>query len=74
MKAALAALAGVGMLVSACATPGATDRYATDLEKMTAECRDRGGILTPRAAATDVRPQTDYACQVTGEPSSRFRD
>ena len=74
MKAALIGLAGVSVLASACATADASDRYATDLERMTAECRDRGGILTPRTAATDIRPQTDYACQVTGEPSSRFRD
>lgn len=63
---ALAAL--VAMTTAACATPpGAapTNSYRTDFDRLAADCRARGGILTPTGATTG-RAETEYACRITG--------
>ncbi|WP_396594707.1 hypothetical protein [Brevundimonas sp. R86498] len=43
--------------------------YAEELNQLTEACRARGGILTPIPGATSGRPQTDYACRITGGAS-----
>lgn len=73
MRAALVSmtvLAGV-MALSACATAGTGTSYQTDLTALTATCDARGGILTPTGMQSG-RPQTDYACKITGGPSGRI--
>ncbi len=39
--------------------------YQQEMDKLETECRDRGGILSPTGGQTG-RPQTDYACKITG--------
>ncbi|WP_029417485.1 hypothetical protein [Brevundimonas bacteroides] len=54
--------------LAACATPSADappNSYRADLDRLTADCRERGGILTPTGATTG-RPETEYACRITG--------
>jgi hypothetical protein len=71
MKRSNALAAGL-LLASAtlggCATaPGdAQNRYTVDLDRLTADCRARGGVLTPNGSATTGRPELDYACRITG--------
>jgi hypothetical protein len=58
-------LAGAG--ATACATaPAGENRYTADLDRLTADCRARGGVLTPNGSATTGRPELDYACRITG--------
>jgi hypothetical protein len=38
------------------------------MDQLEAECRDRGGILSPTGRQTG-RPQTDYVCKITGGAS-----
>lgn len=66
MRAALvlAALAAPFAL-GACASGRAIPSYEQELDRLTAECTARGGILTPSGALTG-RPQTDNVCKITG--------
>lgn len=61
----------LAMAASACAPmAGRTyPTYAEELTRLTEACRARGGILTPIPGATSGRPQTDYACRITGGAS-----
>lgn len=61
----------LAMGVSACASAGGRTHptYAEDLNQLTEACRARGGILTPIPGANSGRPQTDYACRITGGAS-----
>lgn len=69
----LAALAAL-LPLAACGTPGAgSGPYASSLERLGEDCRQRGGILTPISGAMSGEPERDYACRITGEPSSRTR-
>ena len=53
--------------LTACAgTPRSNPTYGQELDRLTAECRERGGILAPIPGATSGRPQTDYACEIRG--------
>ncbi len=53
--------------LSACAGTGRTHpTYGQELEQLTADCREREGILSPIPGATTGRPQTDYACEIRG--------
>ncbi len=62
-----AALLGAALAVSACAsTPGSRTTYAQELDRLTADCRERGGILTPVGSPTSGRPQTDNVCEIRG--------
>lgn len=63
-----ASLLVVGLALGGCATSPAGDqnRYTTDLDRLTADCRARGGVLTPNGSATTGRPELDYACRITG--------
>lgn len=61
----LAALAGAA---AACSTTGGggPNSYRAELEELTANCRERGGILTPSPNPSTGRPQTDYFCEIRG--------
>lgn len=56
------------LAATACAPTAGADRYNTDLERLTAECTARGGILAPTGQQTG-RPQTDNICKITGGAS-----
>jgi hypothetical protein len=43
------------------------------MERLTADCAERGGILSPIPGATSGRPATDYACEIRGG-ASRIRN
>lgn len=65
-----AALA-LALALSACAAgPGrALPGYAERMDRLAADCSVRGGILTPIPGASTGRPETDYACRITGGAS-----
>lgn len=74
MKSLQLILAASVVALGACASTGEPrESYSDGLERLTAECRERGGILTPRSNASYDRPETDFACQITGGPSDRLR-
>ena len=61
--------------LSACATtPGSRPTYGQELDRLTADCRERGGILSPISGAQTGRPQTDYACEIRGGASRLTRN
>ncbi|WP_082384812.1 hypothetical protein [Brevundimonas sp. AAP58] len=66
--AVVAALLLATATLGGCATaPGdGQDRYTTELDRLTADCRARGGVLAPNGSATTGRPELDYACRITG--------
>lgn len=63
-----ALLLTLAMALGACATTPADgqNRYTADLDRLSADCRARGGVLTPNGSATSGRPELDYACRITG--------
>ena len=52
-------------LLSGCGTMGATNTYQQELNALEAACTHDQGILTPTGVQTG-RPQTEYACKITG--------
>ena len=68
----LAAPAVLALTLSACGpTMGAAGgTYASELDRLAEECRQRGGILAPTGQQSG-RPQNDNVCRITGQPSSR---
>ncbi len=69
----LGALAAVALLsTAACATGAGSSGYAAELDRLSADCQARGGILTPIAGLDSGAPERDYACKITGQPSSRI--
>ena len=52
-------------LLAACGTTGATNTYQQELDVLDAACTRDQGILTPTGLQTG-RPQTEYACKITG--------
>lgn len=61
--------------LTACAgTPRSHPSFGEELDQLTADCRDRGGILSPIPGATSGRPQTDYVCEIRGGTSRLTRD
>lgn len=61
--------------LSACATTsGSRPTYGQELDRLTADCRERGGILSPISGAQTGRPQTDYACEIRGGASRLTRN
>ncbi|HST91523.1 MAG TPA: hypothetical protein VLJ13_04930, partial [Brevundimonas sp.] len=58
---------------TACAptTMDSAGSYESELERLTEQCRERGGILAPTGQQSG-RPQNDNVCRVTGQPSSRI--
>ena len=60
--------------LAACAgTPRSNPTYAEELDQLTADCRERGGILSPISGGLTGRPQTDYACEIRGGASRLTR-
>lgn len=68
--AAVPALAAFGL--AACSTATGPGAYEADLKQIQERCEARGGVLTPTGQTTG-RPQTEYACQITGQPSGRVQ-
>ena len=68
---ALAALVAP-LALGACATGKTFPSYQEELDKLSAECMARGGILTPIAGATGPRAANDYACEIRGGGSGRI--
>ena len=66
----LAAPVVLGLALSACASGMGQNHYQTELERLSAECEARGGILAPTGQQSS-RPQTDNVCKITGQPSPR---
>lgn len=57
----------LGLALSACAGgPTGEDRYETDLDRLTASCTARGGILVHTGNQTG-RAQTDNVCEIRGQ-------
>ncbi|MFA4891883.1 hypothetical protein [Brevundimonas sp.] len=56
------------LAATACAPTTGGDRYTSELERLTADCTARGGILSPTGQQTG-RPQTDNVCRITGGAS-----
>lgn len=80
MKTALHAVAALSLFaVAACAGgTGMNESYSTELNRLSDDCRARGGILTPNdltvnGAQVSGAPERDYVCKINGEPSSRTR-
>lgn len=62
-----AAVLGTALTAAACAgTPRSNTTYEQELARLTADCRERGGILTPVGSPTSGRPQTDNVCEIRG--------
>ncbi|ASE39223.1 hypothetical protein [Brevundimonas vesicularis] len=55
-------------LLSGCGTIGGVSRYQRDLDALEKTCTQRQGILTPTGLQTG-RPETEYACTITGGAS-----
>ncbi len=55
-------------LLAACGSTGGVNSYQADMDRLEAGCTQRQGILTPTGAQTG-RPETDYACRITGGAS-----
>jgi hypothetical protein len=58
---------------AACATAPSESGYGADMQRLTAECRERGGILINSGANTG-RAEVDNACQIRGGSSDRLRN
>ncbi|HEY0102407.1 MAG TPA: hypothetical protein VGB60_02965 [Brevundimonas sp.] len=69
----LAAPAALILALSACGpTMGPrAGSYQSELDRLTEDCRQRGGILAPTGQQSG-RPQNDNVCRITGQPSSRI--
>ncbi|WP_269515241.1 hypothetical protein [Brevundimonas subvibrioides] len=63
------------LAASACASAdGHPNRYDSDLARLEADCRARGGILTPSEFGGQTgRPQTDYVCKII-DAGTRLRN
>ncbi len=71
---ALICAAATAVALGACASSGPPqESYSAGVERLTEQCRARGGILTPVPNATHERPETDFACRISGGPSDRLR-
>ncbi|QBX36379.1 hypothetical protein E4M02_12510 [Brevundimonas sp. S30B] len=57
-----------GLLLSACAGAGATNRYQAELDRLEADCQARRGALTPTGASTGYAAR-DFACRINEAPS-----
>ncbi len=52
-------------LLAACGTMGGVSSYQKGMNAREAECPRSQGLLTPTGLQTG-RPQTEYACKITG--------
>lgn len=68
------ALAAASLATAGCAAGARPlNGYGAEMDRLTADCAERGGILTPIPGATSGRPQADYACEIRGG-ASRIRN
>lgn len=59
-------LVGAALTTAACAGSGTPQpNYAQELERLTTDCAERGGLLAPTGATTGRAP-TDYQCEIRG--------
>jgi hypothetical protein len=58
----------LALAVSACAATGAGG-FGDKTAELTAQCRDRGGVLVPSGQPATGRPETDNVCQIHGGAS-----
>ncbi|WP_269220389.1 hypothetical protein [Brevundimonas vesicularis] len=65
MRLFILSAAAILPLLSGCGTMGATNTYQQELSALEAACTRDQGILTPTGVQT-ARPQTEYACKITG--------
>jgi hypothetical protein len=56
------------LLLTACTSTGQKNSYQADMDRLEASCTERQGILTPTGLQSG-RPETEYACRITGGPS-----
>lgn len=63
-----AASALVLTAASGCAPTTGSNTYATETQRLSADCTARGGILTATGQVTG-RPQLDNVCRITGGAS-----
>ena len=56
----------LGLALSACSTGPGTDRYGSELQRLSDDCRARGGILAPTGGQSG-RPQQDNVCEIRGQ-------
>jgi len=68
MRLALLTLVVALPALAACASSGVKSQYQQDYDRLDAACTERQGILTPTGGQTG-RPETDYACKITGGAS-----
>lgn len=61
----LVAIIVAPLALAACASTHPLPTYQQEMDKLDAECRERGGIISPTGRQTG-RPQTDYVCKITG--------
>lgn len=64
------AASALALSLTACASgPGAPNSYQAELDRLTADCAERGGILSPNPGSTTGRPQIDFVCRISGGAS-----
>lgn len=68
MRIALISLVLALPALAACGTTTGKSQYRQDFDRLEAGCTAREGILTPTGAQTG-RPETEYACRITGGAS-----
>jgi hypothetical protein len=68
MRAVLISLLMTVPVLTACASTGQKNSYQEDLDRLEAACTQRQGILTPTGQQSG-RPETEYACRITGGAS-----
>lgn len=68
---ALSAVLALALATAGCATGAGRNvpSYAEEMDQLAAECRTRGGILTPIPGAATGQPRRDYACSISGGAS-----
>ncbi len=63
MRNAVFLAAAAGLALGACTTGGGPGAYQSDYERLTAECREQGGVLIPTGGPITGNPATEYACE-----------
>lgn len=61
----LIAVTALAAALAACASDGMPSRYSQEMDRLTADCTAREGILQP-TGATSGEPARDYACVIRG--------
>lgn len=54
------------LTLAACASGAGPNRHQTEIDRLAAECRTRGGILVPLPGPQTGRAAADHACQING--------